>query len=438
VTFAVSFFGIFVAPWLPAIAYWAVSLMQPQYIWPYDLKGISASKYLAILAILAWLKTASAGNIDFSVYKQKQNFVLLSMWIIFHLSDIFSPFPIYFAGTRADIVLSAINSIMILYFIGLGLITSPLMAEKALKIAAIMFALIVTYYVYWANEHYFSYNWSQFFQGRLMGPPGSPYRDQNVLATMVVMGMPFLLFGAFYIKKRWQQLATLAVLPLLWHSLFLFGSRGSLIALVVTTLIASRLIKSKILNKVLILGLIGAVLSQGGSILNRSTDTVAAANGDSEEPLNPRLVSWSVGMKLIKDYPLLGAGTQRFQMAAKTMYPGESVHVAHNTLINFSANCGIPMGLLFLLLFLFSYQNYRFCVNNQIERYPVFDYLNKSCSVALIGFFIGAFFLDLIIFEAFYFVLMINIAKLHIFSQKLLEQVDISEGKSNESGKLPS
>ncbi len=420
ITFAISFYGVFAISWLPAVAYWTVSLLQPHYIWVVDLQGIPASKYLAIFSILAWAKMAVAGKIDFSVYKRKQNFILLSMWLLVHLSDRFSPYPVYFAGTRAEIVLSAMNSIMILYFVTLGLITSAEFSEQALKACAVVFTFVIVYYIYWANYQYFTYNWAEFFNGRLTGPDNSPYRDENALAVFVVMGMPLILFGIFVVKQKYQKIILLGLLPLLWHSLFLFGSRGSLIAVAVATILAARLTKSKAFNKLLIVGLVGAVLTQGGAILNRSAETVDKAQ-DSEEtkPLNPRLVSWEVAFKLIKNYPLLGAGSQRFQMAAHEMFPGESVHVAHNTFLNFSANCGLPVGLLYLFLFWLAYKNYVYCVKNGISEYPLLDYLNKACSVSLVGFFIGAIFLDLIIFESFYFILLLNLAKSHVFERMI-------------------
>jgi hypothetical protein len=411
---------MFKAPWVAAITYLAFGVMQPQYIWFWHFDGlpVSPSKLIAIFTILAWMIAAANKKIDFSVYKHKQSIVLLVMWIMFHLSHQFSPFEFYRAGTTADTVLSTLNTIMIMYFVTLPLITS----EIALKYLCILMGILVTYYVYWSNDQYFSWNLSQFNKGRLMGPIKSIYKDENVFATVFMIGMPFLLFSFFYIKKWWLKYAIIMVVPLLWHSLFLTGSRGAMLATLVATFVASRLIRSKIFDKILIAGLIVAILTQGGSMLNRSTNTIEQSqNASSTKPLNPRLVSWQHGLEIIKEYPLLGVGPQRFQHASRLYFPQDTPYVAHNAFLNFSANTGLLTGLLYLYLFWLAYKNYKYCVKNNIAQYSMLDYINKVSITSLTGFFVCALFLDLIVFEGFYFLLSLNLAKQHIFEKKLLE-----------------
>lgn len=418
---AYIFFSIFKSPWIAAIVYLAFGVMQPQYIWFWHFDGlpVSPSKILAICTILAWGFAILNSKIDFTVYKRKQNIVLLIMWIMFHLSHFFSPFETYRAGVRAEVVLETLNTIMIMYFTTLGIITS----EKAIKYMCILMGALVTYYVYWSNDQYFSWNISQFNHDRLMGPKGSIYRDENVFSTIFMIGMPFLLFSFFYIKKWWLKYSIIMVVPLLWHSLFLVGSRGAMIATIVATLLASRLIKSKIFDKVLIAGFVAALLTQGGSMLNRSTETIELSqNTEVEEPLNPRLVSWQHGIEIIKEHPLLGVGPQRFQQASRLYFPEDIPYVAHNAFLNFSANTGLLTGLLFLYLFWLAYKNYRYCAKNNIADYPLLEYVNKVCITSLIGFFVCALFLDLIVFEGFYFLLSLNLAKQHVFEKKLLEK----------------
>ncbi|WP_440903470.1 O-antigen ligase family protein [Catenovulum sp. SX2] len=391
-------------------------------------------------------------RINFSIYWRKQNFALLFMWIMMHLSHKFSPFPEYFAGVRADIVLSAMNTIVIMYFVGLGILSHVADYKKIFFSMAIMFGGISVYYVYWANDLYFSYRWDMFTNGRLNSPRGTSIGDQNALSCLIVMGMPFILLGYFYLKNKWHKWACLAVLPVLWHALFLFGSRGAMLAVVATTIFVLKTLDNKKAQKLALqqaehpeielsekkkenlqrfknakmfkvfigVGLAVALVIQGGAMIQRSTETAARAQAGGDEPLNPRLVSWAVGQKLIKEFPLLGAGPQRFQMASDSLYPGENVHVAHNTFLNFAANTGLPVGIMYLLMFWFNFKNYRYCSKNGIHKYPVLEYTNKACGSALLAYFICALFLDLIIFEAFYFILMLNLAKLYVFEKLVL------------------
>jgi hypothetical protein len=442
-----SFLSLFVNPWIPLLFYYLNGIMQPQFLWPWTFPqfSISVSRILAIISIAALMKATFSGHVDFAIYKSRQNLALVAMWILMHLSDTLSPFPNYFAGTRADIVLSAMDTIVILYFVGLGILSNHKMYEKAFKYLSIMFIFITVYYVYWSNDMYLSSRWDMFTNGRLNSPKGTTIGDQNALSGLLVMGMPFVLIGYFYTKIRMLKLCCLILIALLWHSIFLFGSRGAMIALVVTTLAALKFLSTDtiagvtnqrfkhagLFRNIILVGLFTAAFTQGGIMISRYNATMDKAEQQTEEALNPRLVSWSVGKKLVLEYPLLGAGPQRFQMASKELYPGESVHVAHNTFINFSANTGLPVGLLFLSMFWFTYKNFQYCNKNNIEKYPILDFVNKSCTSALVGYFVVALFLDMIIFEAFYFLLMLNLAKRFIFEKeiKLAASVKIMESQ---------
>jgi O-antigen ligase len=409
---------MFKAPWVAGVAYLAFGVMQPQYIWFWHFESlpISPSKTLAIFAISAWLIALFNKQIDFEIYKRKQNLVLLIMWIWIHLSHITTSFPGALAYTGPELVLTTLNTIMILYFVSIGILTH----ESGLKYMSILMAVLVTYYVYWANDQYLSGNWAQFTQGRLRGPNYSIYRDENVFSTLFMVGMPFILYGFFYIKHKYLKFAPLLIIPLLWHSLFLIGSRGAMIATLVSTFISSRLCQSKLFNKVIVIGFIVALTTQGGAMLNRSSETYDASQDQSnEEAINPRLLSWEHGLTFIKKHPITGVGVQKFQQASRVYFPGDVPYVAHNTFLQLAANSGLLVGLLFLYLFKLIYQDYRYCVNKNIKKYPLLDYSNKAITTSLAGFFVSAIFLDLMIFEAFYYLLTMNIIKQYLFEKRI-------------------
>jgi len=417
---------MFKEPWVAAVMYLVFGVMQPQYIWfwHFDKLPTSPSKILAILAILAWLFAAFSKKINFDIYKKKQNAVLLIIWCLIHLSELLSPFNVYSTAVSAELYLGVLNTIMIMYFVSIGLLVS----EKSLKYLSIGLITLVIYYVYWSNNQYLSSNWFQFKQGRLMGPIRSTYKDENVFATVFMVGMPFILYSFFYLKNTILKYSVIFIVPLLWHSLFLTGSRGAMLASILSTLVASRLIKSKVFNKVLVIGFIVALLTQGGAMLSRSTDTIEVShNSSAEKPINPRITSWLHGFEHMKKHPLTGVGPQRFQHATRVYFPESVAHVAHNTFISLGAESGVLVGLLYLYLFRLAYKNYKFCVNNNVNEYPVIDYVNKATITSLAGFFICAVFLNLVIFEAFYYLLIMTIVKQQVFEQRLAEKNNIQK-----------
>ena len=418
---AFIFIKMFKTPWVAAVMYLSFGVMQPQYLWFWHFQSLptSPSKILAIFTIMAWSIAVLNRKVDFSIYKKKQNFILLFIWGMAHASDFFSPFPIYSTDIPAETVLGVLNTIMILYFVSIGLLVS----ETALKYLSIGLVIPIVYYVYWSNDQYFSNHWHQFNQGRLMGPSGSIYQDNNVFSTVFMVGMPFLLYSFFYLKNTLLKYSVILILPILWHSLFLAGSRGAMLASAIATFIASRLIKSKIFNKLLLVGFVVAVMTQGGAMLNRSSETVDKSQDSSiEKPINPRITSWQHGFSHMKNHPVMGVGVQRFSHATSLYFPESIPHVAHNTFISLAAESGVLVGLAYLYIFWLAYKQYRFCVNNNVSKYPLIDYVNKATITSLAGFFICSIFLNLVIFEPFYYLLVMILVKQQLFEYKLAEE----------------
>lgn len=397
--------SIFYVPWVAGIAYVANSLMQPQYIWPWIFDGIPIFRITAAFAILSFMIAFMQKKLDLSIYKEKQNILLMVLWLWMHLSNWLSPYKGTWASVSPELVLSTLNSIMIMYFVLLPLCNN----EKAIKYLCYVFIGCGLYYTYWANNAYLSQEWYRFVQGRLTGPVGSPYRDANTLSTLIVMTLPILVLQYFRTKSRLIKLSIILAVPLAWHALILFSSRGALLATIITLLPTALVVKSKKFNAILITSFSLFLVYQGSLLLNRTTDTIELAATNVDEPINPRLVSWEAGLKLIPIYPLFGAGVQRFEAATRNHFPNMTPHVAHNTFLNFAANTGLPTGLIFLILIFTSVKRYFTVISKEIELSNVNYFATVSSSISLMGFFICSIFLDLIIFEPMYFALLLNL-----------------------------
>jgi len=406
-------------------AYYLMSIMAPQYIWFWIFEGIPAFTIAAGTAIAVFIFQSFNKKLDFSVYRYKQNILLIIFWLMFNLSDFFSPIGAFSSATSSILVLDIFNTIILMYFISLPLINS----EKALKVLVLLFAGLVLYYVYWSNDQYFSWNIRQFSYGRLMGPFKSPYTDENKFGMIFVTGMPFLLFGIFYFRSLILRGIFGLGLLFLWHSIILTGSRGALLAIAVSTLLAYFLIKSRTFGVLLVAGLIAAVIYQGGTLLTRTTDTIDVAESQSEAPIDPRVQSWEVGFELIKQYPLLGVGVQRFQEATRIYFPGRTPYVAHNTFLNFAANTGLINGLIYLGFYWLQFKRFRRIRKTEVDHKSTMSYINNATMTAFTGFYVGSMFLDLIIYEPFYFLLLLGILTEHIYNKE--KSINIKVVKAN-------
>lgn len=398
-------FSLFAAPWITGLAYVANSLLQPQYIWFWVFQDIPIFRITAGLAILGLIFALAQKKASLEIYKNKQNFMILVIWIWMHLSHQFSPFSGSAASVSPDIVLSTINSILIMYFVLLPLCQS----EKALKYLCYTFIMAGAYYIYWANAAYLNQEWYRFINDRLTGPHQSPYRDGNVLSTLIVMCLPFIILLYFRVEKLIFKAAIVLAVPLGWHAMVLFSSRAALLASVITLLLLAYVIRSKKANIVIGLSFVVFMAYQGALLLDRTAETVDSAKVQTDEPINPRLISWEAGLRLIPEYPLFGAGVQMFEAAVRANFPGMTPHVAHNTFLNFSANTGVLTGLLFLFLIYGAWRRLIIAKKMQKELSDIPYYALVASSVSILGFFVCSVFLDLIIFEPFYVVLMINL-----------------------------
>jgi O-antigen ligase len=400
-------------------AYYLMSVMAPQYIWFWVFEGVRAFTIAAGTAIAVFIWQTLNKKLDFSIYRYKQNLLLVIFWIMFNLSDFFSPIGSYRSATSSTLVLDVFNTIILMYFISLPLITT----ERMLKVLALLFAGLILYYVYWSNTQYFDWNMRQFNQGRLMGPFKSPYTDENKFGMLFVTGMPFLLFGVFYFKSLILKGIFGLGLLFLWHSIILTSSRGALVAVAAATLVSYLLIKSRILGGLLVAGLIAAVIYQGGQLLTRTNETIAEAKTQTDS-IDPRLQSWETGIGLIKRYPILGVGVQRFQEATRVFYPGKTPYVAHNTFLNFAANTGIINGLIYLMFFWLQLKRFKRIWKSETDPNSTLSYINNSTMVGLTGFYVGSMFLDLVIYEPFYFLIMLGLLTEHIDKMQKTKNID--------------
>ena len=397
--------SLLVAPWVAGLAYLVNSLMQPQYIWDWIFSGVPIYKITAALGVLGLVFASALKKASFEYWNDKQNLALILLWIWMHLSHLFSPFKGLPASVSPEIVLSTINSIMIMYFILIPLFYN----KRSIIYLCYAFVFVGLYYTYWANSAYLSQEWHRFVNGRLVGPNGSPYLDGNVLSTVIIMCLPFIMLLSFRAKNKLIKISMLLAIPLAWHAVILFGSRGALLASIISLLAIAMVIRSKKANVAIGVSFAVFMVYQGSLLLTRATDTVDVEVVQSERPINPRLVSWEAGLKLIPEYPLFGAGVQMFEQATSFHFPGKTPHVAHNTFINFSANTGLLTGLIFIGLIFNVWRKFlvlrHFSISIEDDAYFAF----AASSISIFTFFVSSMFLDLIIFEPFYIALMINL-----------------------------
>lgn len=396
-------------PWIGAAAYYVLAIMQPQYVWPWIFESIRISLIITLVCAASFVIALVMGKVNIKILLHRQNILMLVIWIMvnasYHFSDFRFSAPVLY-DLKAAFVLEYLNKAMAFYFIGALLIDT---IEKLIWLVYAVCAVVV-FYVYWSNNVYLSGMMWRFGEfGRLGGPSGL-YADENAFALLFVVGLPMLYYIGLSAKNWIIRYAIWAIIPMLWHSIFLTGSRGAMLALGITSLYIAWKSYNKKLSIGLTAGLALALIYQGGVLVNRVEYTKEMADEPTVETLDPRLISWKVGGEMMLDHPFLGVGAGAFTRAFP-YYSETKVFVAHNTFIQFAADSGILAGLIYLYLFWLPWRR-PWTLSDTVKEspYAVAPYLGDMIRASSLGFFICSMFLNLMLFETLYVILLMSLA----------------------------
>jgi len=390
-----------VVPWLGAIFYYLLAVSQAQDMWPEAFGDSRASLYIS-LAVIAGLGVATATRqVDWRRLFALPNLGLMLVVVLFNLSILNSPFANFFdvkiatlsSAEQSDVF----NKMVLIYFVAVLLI------DTRFKLIVLIVAIggVFVYYTFWANKIYFTGEFWRFGDnGRLNGPWGL-YYDENYFAMLFLF--------------------------LSWHGLFLTGSRGALLALAVTCLYIFVRSYSRFASIAGAVALVCAIAFQSGNLIDRVSNTVSAEdlerdrafieNSDESEEIDgkaidPRLLSWRVGLKIMAEHPVMGVGAGNF-MRAWPEFDQTEPHVAHNTFVQIGASCGILAALIYAYLFWLRFRN--MIAKPDPEKKYAFghkrDYLDDLINSLFIAFYMVALFLDLFILEVTYFVFLCGTCK---------------------------
>ena len=417
-----------VVPWVGIIFYYLLAVGQPEDMWPHHFgEGNRLSLFISLSVIIGLGLATATRQVDWRRLFALPNILLMLVLVAFNLSIAVSPFA-EFVDIKLNKLSSAemldiFNKIMIIYF------TAVLLIDTRFKLICLLSAIggVFLYYTLWANKIYVTGEFWRFGDnGRLNGPWGL-YYDENYLAMLFVLCTPIFYYFSVGTNYRVIRYGLWACIPLSWHALFLTGSRGALLALGVTCIYIFFRSYSKKASLVLLVGLCVAVIDQSGNMLSRVTDTVSKEELERErafventedspeinnKPVDPRLISWQVGLNIMKDFPLLGVGSANF-MRAWPEYEESEPHVAHNTLIQFGTSCGVGAALVYLYFLFLRLGN----VVSKPDPEKKFahgyerDYLDDLLNSLFIAFYTVALFLDLMIIELTYLIFITGACK---------------------------
>ena len=425
-----------VMPWLGVVVYYVLAVGQFVGFYPHHFGEFRSSLYITLATIVGLGIATAAQQVDWRRLVQLPNLLMMLLVVMVNVSynnSFYAEFvDIKLGALTPEEMISTFNKVLLFYFIAVLLIDTRL---KLVFLIAVMMG-VLTYYIVWANHAYLTEQfWRYGDNGRLNGPKGQ-YQDENYLAMMFLICTPIFYYMAIGTKNWFLRVGLWLAIPFSWHALFLTGSRGALASLAVVCLYIFLRSYSKKASVVLMLVFVVALIDQGGPLIERLTNTVTAeekqreamigwSTEDSEKEfdknygkstIDPRIISWQVGLHMMKDNPVFGVGLGSF-MRAFPEYDKSEPHVAHNTFIQFGATSGVVASLIYLYFLYLRLKNagyHMFSRSRPEKTYPLGlcrDYLDDLINGLFISFYCVALFLDLMLLEITYFIFLIGYCK---------------------------
>ncbi|OED38096.1 hypothetical protein AB833_20595 [Chromatiales bacterium (ex Bugula neritina AB1)] len=410
-----------ILPWVGVLAYYTFAIMQAHHLWPEHFGDGRVSLIITASTLLGLCLATVMKQVNWRILFTPYSLLVMLLIVMVNLSVHFSGFVFYAdAASAKDIagiltqaqVIETFNKIMVFYIIASLLIDNRVKLEYCLYALAV----VVLYYTFWANKIYLTGEFWRFGDnGRLNGPINSVYFDENYLGMLFVVATPLLYYIGVVRSNPIVKYAIWLTIPLSWHALFLTGSRGGILALAVTCIYLFFRSFNRTASIGITVTLVLAIIFQSGNLLTRIDDTIESSSEiHAEEKLDPRLISWGVATEIMAEYPLFGVGVGNF-INAFPKFSNTELHVAHNTYFQFSANCGIIAGLIYLWFFAIRIPTFRksAAIEGSTEFPSGFkrDYLDDLLNSMFLGFFVVAVFLDLMIYELLYFLILLGFCK---------------------------
>lgn len=229
--------------------------------------------------------------------------------------------------------------------------------------------------------------------GRLEGILGGSYADPNDLALAIIISLPMCLALLFLSRSLPWKAAWALAIPVMLYAVFSTGSRGGLIALIVTAAVFlwEFAIRGRRRYLLVFAVLFGAVLGTlvGGMLVERFRGTFGQNKVDTEAYASSQIrreLFWR-SVAVTMEHPIFGVGPGNF------MQESGSWHVTHNSFTQMSSEGGIPALILYVLILWQGFTNIR--VTKRFakgQRGAIL--LAKSLHASLAGYVIGSCFLS--------------------------------------------
>jgi O-antigen ligase len=318
-------------PHIGLLVYIAFSILKPESLWSWSITAGQYSKIVGMAMLLGWAM-CGLGNWQFGRARSIV-FAFIGFWGWSVVSALFAP-----DQRVAWTFVENLSKIVLPFLVGITVIGSV----TELKQVAWVITLAHSFLAYEFNLSYFEGS------NRLliMGHGGF---DENVMSIGMVTAGGLALFFGLSMQRWWVKSLLLVLVLLIVHSILFSYSRGGIVGLVATALVAFWLLPKKPIHYLGLVLVVVISLRLAGTEVRQEFMTVFAEEEERDWSAQSRLELWSNAWDSMLKNPILGLGPDHFPLIAEK-YGWPAGKEVHNLWLQTSAELGFP-GLLFLLMF---------------------------------------------------------------------------------------
>jgi probable O-glycosylation ligase (exosortase A-associated) len=238
------------------------------------------------------------------------------------------------------------------------------------------------------------------------------------------MNIPFLFYLGLTEPHKWIKRGLLATVPLTCLTILLTGSRGGFLSMSATLGVIVWRSRNRGLG--IAVAFIAAIVFLIFLPSNVKERLGTLGNVKEDSSANARLHTWGIALKMIAANPLQGVGLRNFQTAYPDYDPNPILQrgasgneearkrffVAHNSYLQLAAESGIPALLIYLTIAALTFALLRRIRWMALRRYETNWILNyvRMFEASLVGFFLGAFFLNRAHYDFYYHLIAIIVS----------------------------
>lgn len=400
-TYLMTYGGAILAifqPFYGLLIFFMFGILKPEILWHWSVPKGSYSMTIMMATMIGW---ALSGMGDWRLGKA---WPVMGCIIGYLLWSSFSAMlaPVDFVAWR---FVENNAKIIVPLVIGITLIDSV----AKLRMLAWTYVLAYGYLAFEFNLNYYN----GVYGGGIEVEHGM---DNNSVCIGIVVAVGLSMFVLLTAKRLWQKGLVFFFLACLAHTILFSNSRGGMVALICTGLVAFFLVPKQPKHFAwLFVGAILAIRLAGPPVQERFA-TIFAEEEERDESAQSRLILWKAMWAAAKDSPVTGVGPDHWTLIAHH-YGRPEGQEGHSLWLQILAELGFP-GLLLLISF------YGFCVlmllwlvwerRNQLNP----DVLNLARGViaALVGFAVSAQFVSLEGLEIPYYVTLLGAGILKLTS----------------------